>query len=674
MELRDITYNPENKIGKGGFGTIYANSDSLVVKTIGDDHPEQRSKAFEEIIREAYVFTQLEGQPNITQAIALDIYHNSIEIERGITILSSIIKRAKSNFFKVDILYQIASAVKQMHSRQLIHFDIKPENIMIFGPDKSLPNEVFLDPRLYSQYRIKLIDFGCARQGGCGKYVPINMIGTFRYMAPEILRSDLYGRLINEKADIWSLGVTFLAFDKRIKLIPTGLFTKDEEVSVVRQKIYDYIYEQRGPSLQIENTWRSLVPTDLLFHDLIIRMLDVNPVTRLTIEEVLIHPFFNLNNHPKYPAYYEQISQIVLSAHNTVEIPQQYRLSPLNPEEMRVATPGESSGISMGYSGFADYTGLTSSNRSRTRSQTRSRTGPLQSTIAGPSVIPTATTELIKPVLIPDPTLTSLQKKTISGTTPLSEYLGGNIDVRGRTLNIQEYELQLEKMAAQKNQQLDCFNYLKSMDYYPAAIYEHRNVVIGNFLLILEYYHDVHSKHIYQDIDIIYRGLFIFDYFYQQEEEFVNSMDAQLFSTLSLSLFFLAFGTIKCKYLNIYQLLVEMNISLASFQAVVETILDALKFKIRNTAPFDYNTDATDVKNLYFRQISVLTSLSGLVFDYNSFMINRAIKAIFSRSGINYSGFNGAPNELELKIVQIIRTLNYNFISSVLREQIILAH
>ena len=76
-----------------------------------------------------------------------------------------------------------------MHKNNVVHRDIKPENIMLEGGDTALA-------------AIKIIDFGTATKFTRGKGHR-EKLGTFSYMAPEIMFQKTY----NEKVDMWSLGI-----------------------------------------------------------------------------------------------------------------------------------------------------------------------------------------------------------------------------------------------------------------------------------------------------------------------------------------------------------------------------------------------------------------------------------------------------------------------------------
>ncbi|HSQ58531.1 MAG TPA: serine/threonine-protein kinase [Gemmata sp.] len=84
----------------------------------------------------------------------------------------------------VQIFERIASAVAHMHSRGVIHCDLKPSNVV-----------------LDTGSRIKVIDFGVAYIVGTPKS---GLCTTPEFMAPETSTH----RAINEKTDIYSLGVT----------------------------------------------------------------------------------------------------------------------------------------------------------------------------------------------------------------------------------------------------------------------------------------------------------------------------------------------------------------------------------------------------------------------------------------------------------------------------------
>jgi serine/threonine-protein kinase len=88
---------------------------------------------------------------------------------------------------KKQVFLQILQGVADAHCNNIIHRDIKPANILI-----STSNEV------------KIIDFGISKFKGAGITLSGEIIGTIRYMAPEIIIRG--ARVADARCDIYSLG------------------------------------------------------------------------------------------------------------------------------------------------------------------------------------------------------------------------------------------------------------------------------------------------------------------------------------------------------------------------------------------------------------------------------------------------------------------------------------
>lgn len=89
----------------------------------------------------------------------------------------------------LDIVVQCSRALAYAHSRQLVHRDIKPDNIF-----------------LTSSGTVKLLDFGIAKSELTDLHRRTSvgtLLGTVPYMAPEQIR----GETVDARADLWSVGV-----------------------------------------------------------------------------------------------------------------------------------------------------------------------------------------------------------------------------------------------------------------------------------------------------------------------------------------------------------------------------------------------------------------------------------------------------------------------------------
>jgi calcium-dependent protein kinase len=91
-------------------------------------------------------------------------------------------------------MQQLLSALAYLHQLNIVHRDIKLDNIVFLNVD---------DPK-HSNYHIKIIDFGTAtKKSQCKNKIA----GTRYYMAPEVFKG-----ILHEKSDVWSCGVFLFLF------------------------------------------------------------------------------------------------------------------------------------------------------------------------------------------------------------------------------------------------------------------------------------------------------------------------------------------------------------------------------------------------------------------------------------------------------------------------------
>ena len=90
-----------------------------------------------------------------------------------------------------DIGKQILLAIKYLHSQNVVHHDIKPDNIVF---SKNLE-------------KIKLIDFGLATKSFNYTRKVTRIGGNLRYICPEQIKN-----IITKKSDIWSFGCLLLEY------------------------------------------------------------------------------------------------------------------------------------------------------------------------------------------------------------------------------------------------------------------------------------------------------------------------------------------------------------------------------------------------------------------------------------------------------------------------------
>ena len=154
------------------------------------------------------------------------------------------------------IMRQVLSSVAYCHSNNVVHRDLKPDNILL---DKSGLEGI-----------IKIIDFGMAEIFKPGGKM-VGQSGTSYYVAPEVIKGSY-----NNKCDMWSSGV--LMYELLSGSPPFAGKTDDEIVSNV----------VKGHYTMIGDTWKSISKEA---KELIKRLLTVNPAKRITAIDAVKDPW-----------------------------------------------------------------------------------------------------------------------------------------------------------------------------------------------------------------------------------------------------------------------------------------------------------------------------------------------------------------------------------------------
>eukprot|EP00750_Incisomonas_marina_P005404 INCI13935.3.p1 GENE.INCI13935.3~~INCI13935.3.p1 ORF type:complete len:1700 (+),score=443.82 INCI13935.3:343-5442(+) len=256
-------YTVKKTLGEGGFGKALlaeriADGELVVIKTI-NVHGDR--KELEEAKREAKFLESLDHR-NIVQYVE-DFMHKGdfcivMEHACGGDLHQKIRKRRKqrkplSEKEIMHVFVQICEALKECHSRNILHRDLKSQNI-------------FLDiDRETKGIVVKLGDFGIARSLSSTRALARTQIGTPFYLSPEICNDKAY----NHKTDIWALGC--LLYEMCALKVP---FEARDMPGLIRKIIYG-----RQPALT--GNWSRGIK------NLIAILLRKDPKRRPTIDAVL---------------------------------------------------------------------------------------------------------------------------------------------------------------------------------------------------------------------------------------------------------------------------------------------------------------------------------------------------------------------------------------------------
>jgi len=187
-------YKIFEKLGEGGMGVVYKAKDTKLKRTVALKFlpPELMwdSGAKERFLHEAQAAAALEHQ-HICNIYEIDETGDQIFIVMSCFEGQTLKEKIDSGPLKIDealkIAVQAAEGLQAAHEKEIVHRDIKSENIMI--------NE---------KGQVKIMDFGLAKLKGQTKLTKEGTIlGTTAYMSPE----QAQGADVDLRTDIWSLGV-----------------------------------------------------------------------------------------------------------------------------------------------------------------------------------------------------------------------------------------------------------------------------------------------------------------------------------------------------------------------------------------------------------------------------------------------------------------------------------
>ena len=309
-------------LGKGGYGQVFKvkhkRTGMIRAMKIIPKNNLQQGCTDEDIEKEINILKKLE-HPNIIKLFEFFIDDQNYYLINEYCSdgdLSEKLYEIKffPEYFVKNFMFQIFNAVRYLHSQHVFHGDLKLENIMVdsvsdsnymnesnfMSTIKEENNEIkhsstyneykkkkhknnILSKSVYHKsklknFELKLIDFGCSKMFTKYKKNFGEIIGTTIYCSPEVLLNNY-----DKSCDIWSCGI--IMYYLLVGHFPFYGKNENEIIDKIQNSNFSFNHKQ------FDNV-------SLECKDLITKCLDKNSKTRITIDEVVKHPFFSDNINP----------------------------------------------------------------------------------------------------------------------------------------------------------------------------------------------------------------------------------------------------------------------------------------------------------------------------------------------------------------------------------------
>jgi serine/threonine protein kinase/Flp pilus assembly protein TadD len=187
-------YKILGKLGEGGMGVVYKAQDTQLQRLVAlkflpphiSDSPEEKAR----FVHEAQSASAL-NHPNVTTIHGIEESPEGLfiimEYVEGKTIKEIAEKDSPSIKRILDIAIQVCEGLTSAHKKEIVHRDIKSDNIMVT-----------------KEGQVKIMDFGLAKLKGATKLTQTgSTLGTAVYMSPE----QASGEEVDQRSDIFSFGV-----------------------------------------------------------------------------------------------------------------------------------------------------------------------------------------------------------------------------------------------------------------------------------------------------------------------------------------------------------------------------------------------------------------------------------------------------------------------------------
>ncbi|PAA53734.1 hypothetical protein BOX15_Mlig019665g1 [Macrostomum lignano] len=270
------------ELGSGSFAQVceglhVLTGERVAVKIVSKETAKSDPYVAKNMRREGRIL-QLIRHSNVVQLLEVmeteHSYYLVQELCHGGDFMSYLMKRRRLTEYETrKYIRQIVQAVNYMHSLGILHRDLKIENLL-----------------LTKDHNVRIIDFGLSNMvsavpnenGGIVTQLCRTQCGSPAYAAPEVLAKKPYGTAV----DVWSIGVNMFA------MLSGNLpfIVKPFSIKALYQKMMKQEFNPLPKTLSAS------------CRDLLLRLLNPQPETRIRLKDVMSHPWLNENSSSLRPS------------------------------------------------------------------------------------------------------------------------------------------------------------------------------------------------------------------------------------------------------------------------------------------------------------------------------------------------------------------------------------
>ena len=299
------------KIGSGGFGVVLKVKKDKKLYAIKVMFPNEKNKVYPELVKEFrgknlvkilyekypedqnYYFYVME----LSSIGSLSDFHKYLD--KKLIFKDPFIEKIGDNLMRFFAI-QMVNGLRTLFEGNLVHFDIKPDNVLIF---KGL--------------ECKLIDFSLLRKL-CPKKLECVPGGTLGYVSPESLKKE--GKMNDEiykKQDYFAIGLTLFYLKYGEHAVTGFLRDKNNNMNETVKNDIDYLNYKITLDclLRAKNKIESQPFQDAEFNEFLLNLIQLDPDARLDFEKIIRNKWLN-----KYKKEIEKIRNINISDEDNILI------------------------------------------------------------------------------------------------------------------------------------------------------------------------------------------------------------------------------------------------------------------------------------------------------------------------------------------------------------------